>query len=416
MDLLRFATAGSVDDGKSTLIGRLLYDSQSVPDDQLEAIEAYTQRRGEDQINLALLTDGLRAEREQGITIDVAYRYFSTTSRKFILSDSPGHKQYTRNMVTAISGTDLVVLIADARHGLLEQTRRHIALSHIFGIKHLVVCLNKMDLVNWSELVFNDFKAGFQAFIKETQFETLHFFPVSALLGDNVVHPSENMPWYRGLPLLDFLNTIQVQTKESFGPGRFPIQMVIRPNLSTVPNFRACAGNMAGGNFNKGQEVLLLPSGQKTKIEAIYSGPEEIEMAQNGKAISLVLADDLDAGRGDMLVEPSSLPIVGNEFEAMLCWLQTDNLTLGKKYGIKHNTREAKCVIKQFNSRLNIETLENETLEGPVLLNHLVKVIIKTSVPLVADLYTENRNTGSFIIIDEQSGNTLAGGIVLGGA
>jgi sulfate adenylyltransferase subunit 1 len=412
MDLLRFATAGSVDDGKSTLIGRLLYDSQLLHLDTLEAAAMATQRKGESGINLALLTDGLRAEREQGITIDVAYRYFSTPERKFILADSPGHVQYTRNMVTAISNTDLVILIIDARNGLTEQSRRHTLLASLFGINNLVVCVNKMDLVSYDQQVFLGIQNQFLDFCKDITFQTLHFLPVSALLGDNIVNPSIQMNWFTGLPLLGYLNTLKVNPDQDILPARFPVQMVIRPQNPDFPDFRALAGNVLSGNFCIGDRVKILPSGYVSTIAGINEAEKKLDAAGNGMAVTIELSDDFDVGRGDMLVPEQENISAVKEFNTMLCWLNQTALVSGGKYLLKHGNQVTKCLIGLPHYKLNATTFEKEGNVQNFQQNDIGYFTIKTAKPVSADNFKTNRYNSYFIIINELSNNTVAAGII----
>jgi bifunctional enzyme CysN/CysC len=418
LELLRFATAGSVDDGKSTLIGRLLYDSKAIFEDQLLAIEETSRVRGDEHTNLALLTDGLRAEREQGITIDVAYRYFATPKRKFIIADTPGHLQYTRNMITGASTADLAVVLVDARKGVLEQSRRHAFLSSLLGIPHVVVCINKMDLVDWSERVFEDIKADFSAFSMKLDVHDLTFVPISALLGDNVVHRSANMDWYQGTSLLHHLEEVHIAADRNLIDTRFPVQYVIRPQNQTdldLHDYRGYAGSVAGGLMKPGDEVRVLPSGYTTTIASIdtYDGP--IDEAFPPMSVTIALADHLDVSRGDMICRPHNMPHVGQDIDAMVCWLTEQSaLRVGGRYLLKHTTRSVKAVVKDIRYALDINTLHRDQSAEALALNDIGRIRLRTQAPLFFDEYRRNRETGSFILIDEATNNTVGAGMIRG--
>mgnify|MGYP000197397281 CR=1 FL=1 len=413
MELLRFSTAGSVDDGKSTLIGRLLYDSKSLFDDQLEAVELASYNRGLEHVNLALLTDGLRAEREQGITIDVAYRYFATPKRKFVIADTPGHVQYTRNMVTGASTADLAIVLVDARKGVLEQSRRHAFIATLLQIPHIVVCINKMDLVDWDEATFDRIKAEFRAFATRLDIHDLTFIPVSALLGDNVVDPSTNMPWYRGMPLLNHLEEVHIASDRNLIDARFPVQYVIRPHTAEHHDYRGYAGQVAGGVFRPGDEVMVLPSGLTSTVAAIdtYDGP--VTEAYSPMSVTIRLADDLDISRGDMICRLGNHPEVTQDIDAMVCWLTDRNLTTGTRYTIKHTSRTARAVVRDLRYRLDVNTLHRDEQAMGLSLNEIGRVTLRTTAPFMVDEYRRNRSTGSFILIDEATNTTAGAGMIL---
>ena len=358
MDLLRFTTAGSVDDGKSTLIGRLLYDSKAIFDDQYEAIKASSEKRGEDYVNLALLTDGLRAEREQGITIDVAYRYFATPKRKFIVADTPGHIQYTRNMVTGASTANLAILLIDARKGVIEQTCRHAFIASLLGIPHVVACVNKMDLVDWSEEVFEKIRHAFDDFSSRLDIKDVHFIPISALLGDNVVDRSQNMDWYNGPTLLSLLETVHIASDVNHADARFPVEYVIRPQSSDYHDYRGYAGRIAGGVFRVGDEVTVLPSGFASRVKSIDTFEGPLDEAFAPMSVTLMLEDEIDISRGDMIVQPMSTPIVSQDLDVMVCWLNEKKLTPNGKYLLKHTTKDVRCLVKAVPYKVNVNTLE----------------------------------------------------------
>ena len=413
MELLRFTTAGSVDDGKSTLIGRLLYDSKSIFEDQMEAIKLASERRGEERVNLALLTDGLRAEREQGITIDVAYRYFATPKRKFIIADTPGHIQYTRNMVTGASTANLTVILLDARKGVIEQTRRHTFIASLLRIPHLVVCINKMDLVEYSEEVYNNIQKDFQELNEKLDISDVHFIPISALHGDNIVNDSKNMDWYQGPTLLHLLETIPIDHDENLTDARFPVQYIIRPQNDKYHDFRGYAGRVAGGVFKKGDEVIVLPKGIQSRIKSVYLFDEEIEKAVPPMSVNLLLEDDIDISRGDMIVKKNNMPIVSNEFDVMICWMNEKPLQLNGKYFIRHTTKESRCIVKNIHYKIDINTLQNKVDDTEIAMNDIGRISIKTMQPFYFDNYKTNRSTGSIILIDEGTNETVGAGMIL---
>ena len=418
MEMLRFATAGSVDDGKSTLIGRLLYDSKAIFEDQLASVERTSLERGDAHTNLALLTDGLRAEREQGITIDVAYRYFATPKRKFIIADTPGHIQYTRNMVTGASTADLALVLVDARKGVLEQSRRHAFLASLLGIPHLVVCVNKMDLVDWSSERFEEIKAEFRSFAMKLDVHDLTFIPMSALHGDNVVDRSASMPWYEGSSLLHHLEEVHIASDRNLIDARFPVQYVIRPQDQTnhdLHDYRGYAGTVAGGVFKPGDEVVVLPSGLTSTIAAIDTASGPAAEAFSPMAVTIRLADDVDVSRGDMICRVRNRPHVGQDIEAMVCWLTpAAELRPGAKLAVKHTTRWGRALVKALQYRLDINTLHRDEAAGALALNEIGRVRLRTTVPLFYDDYRRNRTTGSFILVDETTNNTVAAGTILG--
>lgn len=413
-ELLRFTTVGSVDDGKSTLIGRLLHDSKSIFEDQLEAVRAASARRGEAGVNLALLTDGLRAEREQGITIDVAYRYFATPKRKFIIADTPGHIQYTRNMVTGASTANVALVLIDARKGMLEQTRRHAFIASLLQIPHLVVCINKMDLVEYSQQVYESLKREFERFSSKLDVKDIHFIPISALKGDNVVHRSENMPWYEGPTLMYYLENVHIASDHNFIDCRFPVQYVIRPNTDAYHDYRGYAGRVAGGIFKKGDEVMLLPSGFTTRIARIDTADGEVEEAFPPMSVTILLEGSFDLGRGDMIVRENNAPVVGQDIEVMLCWFNERPLQLRGKYALMHTTQEVRCMVKEIRYKLDINTLHRNMDDLHIGMNDIARVYLRTTRPLFYDPYRKNRNTGSLILIDEHTNETVAAGMIIG--
>lgn len=413
MDLLRFTTAGSVDDGKSTLIGRLLYDSKQIFDDQMEAIEESSRRKGDEYTNLALLTDGLSAEREQGITIDVAYRYFSTPNRKFIIADTPGHVQYTRNMVTGASTANLAVILVDARNGVIEQTCRHSFIASLLQIKHIVLCVNKMDLVDYSEEQFNKIKEEFRTFSSKLNVPDIHYIPISALYGDNVVDKSEKMPWYDGGTLLYTLENVQVDSDYNHVDSRFPVQWVTRPQSREYPDFRGYAGRIAGGVFKPGDEIIALPSGFTSKIKTVETFEQEEEEVYAPMSVTMTLEEDIDISRGDMIAKPDNQPTVGQDIDLMVCWLNKTPLQPGGKYAIKHTTQEARCIIKEVKYKVNINTLHRVEGDKEIGLNDIGRIQIRTTQPLFYDSYKQNRNTGSLIIVDEYSNETVGAGMII---
>ena len=415
MDLLRFTTAGSVDDGKSTLIGRLLYDSKAIFEDQMEAMETSSKARGDENVNLALLTDGLRAEREQGITIDVAYRYFATPKRKFIIADTPGHIQYTRNMVTGASTANLAIVLIDARKGVIEQTCRHSFIANLLRIQHVVVCVNKMDLVDWDEGVFNKIVDDFKSFASRLDnIVDVTFIPASALIGDNIVDKSKNMPWYQGPTLLYHLETVYIGADENHVEARFPVQWVIRPHSDEYHDFRGFAGRVAGGVFKAGDDVTVLPSGFTTKIKAIESmdGPQQEVFAPMSATITL--EDEIDMSRGDMLVKANNQPVPTQDIDAMVCWFSSDKPLTGRgKYILRHTTKEVKAIVTEVCYKININTLRKIEDDLMLNLNDIGRIKVRTSAPLIADSYKSNRITGSFVLIDELTNATVAAGMII---
>jgi bifunctional enzyme CysN/CysC len=413
MDLLRFSTAGSVDDGKSTLIGRLLYDTKQIFVDQLAHVEEASRRQGFDRTELALLTDGLRAEREQGITIDVAYRYFATPRRKFIIADTPGHPQYTRNMVTGASTANLAIVLVDARKGLSEQSRRHAFISTLLRIPHLVVAVNKMDLVDWSQERFEEIRAAFTEFAMRLETTDITFIPISALHGDNVVEPSENMPWYRGTPLLYHLENVHIASDRNLIDVRFPVQWVIRPASDDHHDFRGYAGQVAGGVLKPGDDVVVLPSGLETKIAAIETHDGPVDEAFPPMSVVVRLADELDISRGDMICRPNNRPQVGQDLEAMVCWMTDRPLSPRSMYALKHTTNTVRAMVTDLRYRLDINTLHRDE-EAPSLgLNDIGRVSLRATAPVLADSYDRNRTTGAFILIDEATNNTVGAGMLV---
>jgi bifunctional enzyme CysN/CysC len=414
VELLRFATAGSVDDGKSTLIGRLLNDSKAIFEDQLDSVERASAQRGYDYVNLALLTDGLRAEREQGITIDVAYRYFATPRRKFIIADTPGHVQYTRNMVTGASMADLAVILVDARKGLLEQSRRHTFIATLLRIPHLVVAVNKMDLVGWDEDVFRSIVADFAEFATRLEVGDLTFIPLSALHGDNVVERSEQMTWYRGAPLLQHLEDVHIASDRNLIDVRFPVQWVVRPMSDAHHDYRGYAGQVAGGVMKPGDEVMVLPSGLRSRIAAIDGNGQALDEAFTGMSVTFRLADDIDVSRGDMLCRPGNHPTVGQDLEAMVCWLTDRPLQPGAKYALKHTTRWCRAVVRDLRYRLDVNSLHRDEEATGLTMNEIGRVSLRATAPLMYDSYRRNRTTGSFILVDEATNATAGAGMLLG--
>ncbi|HYN93568.1 MAG TPA: GTP-binding protein [Pilimelia sp.] len=413
MDLLRFATAGSVDDGKSTLIGRLLYDTKSLFTDQLAAVEAVSAARGDEYTNLALLTDGLRAEREQGITIDVAYRYFATPRRKFIIADTPGHIQYTRNMVTGASTADLALILVDARKGLVEQSRRHAFLCSLLRVPHLVLCVNKMDLVDWDRSVFEAIAEEFTSFAAKLEAPDLTVVPISALHGDNIVTRSARSPWYEGPSLLHHLEHVHIASDRNLVDVRFPVQYVIRPQSSTVTDYRGYAGQVASGILKPGDEVMVLPSGFTSRIAAIDTADGPVAEAFPPMSVTVRLADDIDISRGDLICRPNNTPHVAQNIDAMICWMdETRPLTVGGKYAVKHTTRSARALVKGIHYRLDVNTLHRDESATSLGLNDIGRVQLRTTAPLLADEYRRNRTTGGFILIDETTNRTVAAGMI----
>ncbi len=413
MDLLRFTTAGSVDDGKSTLIGRLMYDTKSIFEDQMEAMEASSERRGDEQVNLALLTDGLKAEREQGITIDVAYRYFATPKRKFIIADTPGHIEYTRNMVTGASTANLAIILIDARKGVLEQTRRHSFISSLLGIKHIIVCVNKMDLVDFDEATFEKIKAEYLELSKKLTIPDIQFIPISALKGDNVVDESKSMTWFDGFPLLKTLEHVKISDDFNTEDARFPIQRVIRPQSVDFPDFRGFAGKVEGGIFKVGDEIIALPSGTKSKIKNIYLGKEELKEAYSPMSVTITLEDEIDVSRGDLLAKAENQPNVQKEIDVMLCWLNDKKLNARGKYTIRHTSNEVIGMIQSVEYKIDVNTLDQIAVDSEVEKNDICKVKIKVAKPLMIDGYAKNKATGSIIIVDNFTNETVGAGMVV---
>ena len=414
MDLLRFTTAGSVDDGKSTLIGRLLYDSKSIFEDQYEALRSATERRGEEGVNLALLTDGLRAEREQGITIDVAYRYFATPRRKFIIADTPGHIQYTRNMVTGASTANVALVLIDARQGVVEQTRRHAIIASLLQIPHLVFCINKMDLVDWSAERYREIREELEGFTGKLDVSDINYIPVSALLGDNIVDRSTNTDWYEGPTLLYYLENVHIASDFNFIDTRFPVQYVIRPNTDAYHDYRGYAGRVAGGVLRKGDEVLVLPSGFTSRIARIDTFDGELEEAFPPMSATLLLEDDIDISRGDMIVRVNNQPEVSQDIDLMICWFDhAKPLQPNGKYLVRHTTREARCLVKEVRYRMDINTLHRDQENLTIRANDIARIAIRTTQPLLYDPYRRNRQTGSVILVDEATNNTVAAGMIL---
>lgn len=413
MDLLRFTTAGSVDDGKSTLIGRMLFDSKLIFQDQLEAIERASKKSGDEEINLALLTDGLRSEREQGITIDVAYRYFATPKRKFIIADTPGHIQYTRNMVTGASTANLAVILVDARKGIVEQTARHTFIASLLGIPHVVYCINKMDLVDYSQTIFEKIKDELEAFSSKLIQSDVSFIPVSALKGDNVVNRSKNMGWYDGPTLMYTLENVHISSDQNHIDCRFPVQNVIRPQTTEYHDYRGYAGRIAGGVFKPGDEVTLLPSGFTSKIAGIDYDGGTVEEAFAPMSVTIRLADDLDLGRGDMIVRTNNQPNVTQDIDVMVCWMHEKPLQLNGKYAIKHTTRDARCIVKGIQYKMDINTLHRLEDDKDIGMNDIGRIKLRTTQPLFTDSYKRNRNTGSLILIDEATNETVGAGMVI---
>lgn len=413
MELLRFTTAGSVDDGKSTLIGRLLYDSKSIFEDQMEAVEAASRRGGNSEVNLALLTDGLRAEREQGITIDVAYRYFATPARKFIIADTPGHIQYTRNMVTGASTADLAIILIDARNGIVEQTIRHSYIAALLAIPYVTVCVNKMDLMDYSEEVFNDIKTKYQAIAAKVGLENVQFAAISAKFGDNVVERSANMAWYHGQTLLEILESTPITHKLGAAAARYPIQWVIRPINDEHHDFRGYAGRIASGLLHKGDPITILPSGVTTSIKAIYEADKEIDEAFAPLSITVTLTDNVDASRGDMIVPTiAEQPTVSQDVSAMICWLNERPMQVGGKYIIRHTTTETRGVVKAIDYKVNINTLEQIKGATSLAVNDIALITLRTARPLVFDPYADNRTTGSLVLIDEATNETVGAAMI----
>lgn len=413
MELMRFSTAGNVDDGKSTLIGRLLYDSKAIFQDQYESIQEISLRNGEEQVNLALLTDGLKEEREQGITIDVAYRYFATPKRKFIIADTPGHFQYTKNMVTGASTCNLSIILIDARKGIVEQTKRHAFIASLLGVPHLIFAINKMDLVEFDADTFYQIKSEIESFVAKLNVKDIQFVPISALKGDNVVEESKNMDWYRGGTLMYLLENVHVGSDYNHVDCRFPVQHVIRSQSSEAPDYCGYAGRVFGGVFKKGDEVVVLPSGESSKINTIKLAEKSIEEAFAPMSVSMTLEDNLDVSRGDMIVRVSNKPTVSEDIEVIFVWLSEEPLNSTKKYIVKHSSNEVKCSIKEMRYKIDINTLHRLQEDKVVEMNDIARIAIVTSKPLLFDRYERNRNTGSLILIDEATNKTVAAGMIV---
>jgi bifunctional enzyme CysN/CysC len=413
MELLRFTTAGSVDDGKSTLIGRLLYDTKSIFEDQLEAVERESRARRYEQVNLALLTDGLRAEREQGITIDVAYRYFATPKRKFIIADTPGHVQYTRNMVTGASTANLALILVDARNGVVEQSRRHAVLSSLLHVPHFVLCVNKMDLVDYDQDRFEEIREEFESFCTRLDVEDLTSIPISALHGDNVVSRSHNMEWFEGPSLLHHLEHVYIGSDRNLIDPRFPVQYVLRPHSTRFHDYRGYAGQVASGSFQPGHEVLVLPSGLTSTIEGIDTFDGPVEEAFPPMSVAIRLADDLDVSRGDMICRVHNRPSMGQDIDAMVAWLAESPMKLGGKYAIKHTTRTGRALVQDLRYRLDVNSLHRDVEADSLGLNEIGRVELRVTVPLFYDEYHRNRATGSFVLVEEGTNNTVGAGMIL---
>lgn len=412
MELLRFTTAGSVDDGKSTLIGRLLYDSKSIFEDQMEAIERSSELKGEENTNLALLTDGLRAEREQGITIDVAYRYFATPKRKFIIADTPGHIQYTRNMVTGASTANLAIILIDARKGVIEQTYRHTYIAHLLKIPHVVVCINKMDLVDYDQAVFEKIKGDYSSIAEKLGVENVEFLPISALVGDNVVNRSEETSWYTGKTLLEVLETTPINNDRDFENPRFPVQYVIRPQSTEYHDFRGFAGQVAGGVFKVGDEIMALPTGKTSKIKTISTYDGDIQEAYPPMSVTFTLEDEIDISRGNMIVKPDNQAEAKKELEVMMCWMSETPLRPRGKYVLRHTSNEVRAIVQGVVNKVDIEKIEDIDDNTPLELNEIGKVSLKTASPIFTDDYRVNRISGSIILVDEATNETVAAGMV----
>jgi sulfate adenylyltransferase subunit 1 len=413
MELLRFTTAGSVDDGKSTLIGRLLYDSKSIFEDQMEAVKRASIKKGNDAVDLSLLTDGLRAEREQGITIDVAYRYFATPKRKFIIADTPGHVQYTRNMVTGASTANAAIILIDARNGVTEQSHRHTFIASLLQIPHLVVCVNKMDLVDYSEETYEKIKKHFRAFAAKLAVKDVRFVPISALKGDNVVEKSENMSWYQGGTLRYILENIHIGSDHNHIDARFPVQYVVRPQRDEYHDFRGYAGRIAGGVFRVGERVKVLPSGFSSTIKSIVSHTKELKEAFPPQSVIITLEDEIDISRGDMIVKENNGPRVGQDIDIMMCWMSEKPMQLNGKYAIKHTTADARCMVKDVKYKVDVNTLDKVLDDKNIGLNEIGRVSLRTTKPLFYDSYRQNRKTGALILIDEATNTTVGAGMIV---
>ena len=406
MNILRFITAGSVDDGKSTLIGRLLYDSKSILADQLEALEQQSKNKNDDGIDLAIITDGLRAEREQGITIDVAYRYFATPKRKFIIADAPGHTQYTRNMITGASNSELIIILVDARNGVTEQTRRHSIIASLLNIPEVVVAVNKMDLVGYSEEVFNNIKQEYEEIAKRLGLKSVHYFPISAFVGDNIVNTTEAIPWYKGNSLLDFLETVEI-TKDNYDQPRFQVQYVIRPQTEALHDYRGYAGEVISGTYRKGDTIVVEPEGITTKLSKIEYNGEEVAEAKAGDPVVLHIEDDIDISRGDYFAKQGAEPQQGQDIEAIVCWMDKRELREGNKYLLQQRSKLVKAIVKEIEYKIDVNTLNQTESVESVKLNEIAKIQLKTASPLVYDAFQSNPPMGSAILIDETSNATV---------
>ena len=413
MELLRFTTAGSVDDGKSTLIGRLLFDSKQIFEDQLEAIERTSQQKGFEHVDLSLLVDGLKAEREQGITIDVAYRYFATPKRKFIIADTPGHIQYTRNMVTGASTANAALILVDARKGVLEQTIRHSFIASLLQIPHLIICINKMDLVEYDEKVFDKVVDQFRTVSSKLDIKDIHFLPISALKGDNVVDKSEQMPWYQGPTLMYLLEHLHISSDENHIDCRFPVQYVIRPQQTEYHDYRGYAGRIVSGIYKPGDKVKILPNGETAAIKSIELFGDQIEEAYAPMSVTMTLDRDVDISRGDMIVRENNVPNISQEFDVMICWLNATKLNVGGKYAIRHTIKDARCIVKEIKYKVDINTLHRNEEDKEIGMNDIARISIKTTVPLYFDSYRTNRYTGSIILIDEATNETIGAGMIV---
>lgn len=411
--LLRFTTAGSVDDGKSTLIGRLLYDSKSIFEDQLEAVEASSAKKGFDYVDLSLLTDGLKSEREQGITIDVAYRYFATPKRKFIIADTPGHIQYTRNMVTGASTANLALILIDARKGLVEQTFRHSFIASLLKIPHIIVCVNKMDLVNYDETTFERIVEEYKAFSSKLEVSDIQFVPISALAGDNVVNRSQRMDWYQGATLMHMLETVHIESDYNHIDGRLPVQYVVRPHSKEFHDFRGYAGRIAGGIFRPGEDVMVLPSGFQSRIRDIWFGESKLEEAFAPMSVTITLEDEIDISRGDIIAKPNNQPHTDQDIDLMLCWMNQRPINLNAKFFLRHTTREVRAVLKEIQYKLDISTLQRVENAQELVMNDIARVKLRTAQPLFFDSYRKNRITGSVILVDEGTNETVAAGMIV---
>ena len=412
-DLLRFTTAGSVDDGKSTLIGRLLYDSKTIFEDQLEMVQQASSRKGLDHVDLSLLTDGLRSEREQGITIDVAYRYFATPKRKFIIADTPGHIQYTRNMVTGASTANLALILIDARKGVIEQTSRHSFIASLLRIPHLIVCVNKMDLVDYDQAIYDEIVSDYKAFASKLDVQDIQFVPISALHGDNVVNRSKKMDWYQGSTLLNLLETVHISSDHNHIDCRMPVQYVIRPHSYEFHDYRGYAGRIAGGVFKPGDNVVVLPSGFQSKIKSIDTFDGEVAEAFAPMSVSITLEDDIDVSRGDMIARPNNQPTVSQEVDLMLCWLDNSPLNTRSKYILRHTSNEVRAMVKDIRYKVDVNTLHRNEEDLEVKMNDIARVKLRLAKPIYSDSYAKNRITGSVILIDEATNNTVASGMII---